>query len=88
VYDLHEEALASYKTSIHALQNTLTEMKVPEADWPPTLKRTSGASGAQKSVSVSAFEALENALKEKQMNPGSVSLYTWPSSLFSELKLG
>lgn len=67
VYDLYEEALDTYKSSLAQVQSSLRAMAVPESDWPTTLQPSSTSTTVQsRSVTLSAFEQLEATLKAKQ----------------------
>ncbi|KAJ7488292.1 oxidoreductase-like protein [Mycena latifolia] len=66
VYDLYEESLATYKESMAAFRKTLTAAEIPEASWPDSARSTQAAAQDKKSVTLSAFEELEQSLKEKR----------------------
>jgi hypothetical protein len=65
VYDLYEESLAAYGESLAAVRATLTAAEIPESSWPKSVRSTDASVG-KKSVTLSAFEELERALKEKK----------------------
>lgn len=66
VYDLYEDSRAAYAESLHLLHNTLAVMKVPMAEWPPEILSTSQIS-TKKDISLSAFEDMERALRERRL---------------------
>ncbi|XP_006455244.1 hypothetical protein AGABI2DRAFT_194881 [Agaricus bisporus var. bisporus H97] len=64
VYDLYEESLEAYNQSLETLRKQLTEMNVPEYEWPTNIQ----THHTKKSTNVvmNAFEEMERRLKEKQ----------------------
>lgn len=64
VYDLYEESLEAYNESLETLRKQLTEMNVPEYEWPKHIQ----THHTKKSTNVvmNAFEEMERRLKEKQ----------------------
>ena len=68
VYDLYDEAVKDYNTQVSTIRKSLEALRVPEEQWPSSLrtKRGSGKdTGPKKSVTLSAFEELERRLQEK-----------------------
>jgi Oxidoreductase-like protein, N-terminal len=63
VHDLYQESLDDYNASVAAIRASLTNMKVPEDEWPETIRP-----GAEKasSPSLSAFQEMERALKARR----------------------
>jgi len=63
VQDLYQESLDDYNTSVAAVRASLTDMKVPEDEWPETIRP-----GAEKAsnTSLSAFREMERALKARR----------------------
>ncbi|KAI0311640.1 hypothetical protein OF83DRAFT_1166265 [Amylostereum chailletii] len=68
VYDLHEESLDAYKSSVDSIRASLSAMNVPMTEWPSSIKdKTKAASPTpQKSVVLDAFEEMERALQLKR----------------------
>ena len=65
VHDLYQESLDGYNDSVVAVRASLTDMKIPEEEWPETVrpgseKRMSPAS------SLGAFQEMERALKARR----------------------
>ena len=67
VYDLYEQSLNEYRDSIEHIRASLTDLGVPQSDWPSSLSSGRSASDLSKahSASESAFEALERTLAAK-----------------------
>jgi len=68
VHDLYQESLDDYNASVAAVRVSLTSMKVPEEEWPETIRP-----GAEKRMSLpvanpsfSAFQEMERALKARR----------------------
>jgi hypothetical protein len=68
VQDLYQESLDDYNASVAAVRASLTDMKVPEDEWPETVRP-----GAEKQTSLptsnpsrSAFQEMERALKARR----------------------
>ena len=65
VHDLYQESLDDYNASVVAVRASLTDMKVPEDEWPETVRP-----GAEKRTasnpSLSAFQEMERALKARR----------------------
>lgn len=68
VHDLYQESLDDYNASVAAVRTSLTRMKVPEDEWPETIRP-----GAEKRMSLlasnsslSAFQEMERALKARR----------------------
>ncbi|KAJ6571366.1 hypothetical protein B0H19DRAFT_1255349 [Mycena capillaripes] len=67
VYDLYEESLGAYKESLATLGVKLTAAKIPESEWPKSVRSGQAAESKKPvSVSLSAFEELERSLKAKR----------------------
>ncbi|KAI0249753.1 hypothetical protein BJV78DRAFT_1224578 [Lactifluus subvellereus] len=65
VHDLYQESLDAYRTSVASVRVSLTAMKVPVEQWPETIRpKPEGRTPLPaSSVSLSAFEEMERALK-------------------------
>jgi hypothetical protein len=65
VHDLYQESLDDYNASVAAVRASLADMKVPEDEWPETIRP-----GAEKRTSLppslSAFQEMERALKARR----------------------
>jgi len=65
VHDLYQESLDDYNASVAAVRASLTNMKVPEDEWPETI-----GPGAEKrmssNTSLGAFQEMERALKARR----------------------
>ena len=65
VHDLYQESLDGYNASVAAVRASLADMKVPEDEWPETIRP-----GAEKRTplppSLSAFQEMERALKARR----------------------
>ncbi|KDQ60398.1 hypothetical protein JAAARDRAFT_191782 [Jaapia argillacea MUCL 33604] len=71
VYDLYEDSLTAYKSSIESLRTSLSTLKIPEQEWPIEVRTPSGqveAPMAERTtnVALSAFEEMERRLAEKR----------------------
>ncbi|KAJ7260126.1 oxidoreductase-like protein [Mycena rebaudengoi] len=66
VYDLYDESMAAYKDSIAALRVSLERAEIPQSQWPEAVRKGEKSGGSTPSVTLSAFEQLEKALKEKK----------------------
>ncbi|KAI0065231.1 hypothetical protein BV25DRAFT_1822377 [Artomyces pyxidatus] len=69
VYDLYEESLSAYTSSLKTVQASLTAMDIPTSEWPESirpLKEQPRSRQSSNSVSLSAFEQMERALKAKR----------------------
>ncbi|KAK0504644.1 hypothetical protein EDD18DRAFT_307335 [Armillaria luteobubalina] len=66
VYDLYEESMAAYKKNVAVLRNTLVSMGVPEYEWPTSIMSPTENVERKSNVTLSVFEEMERALKEKQ----------------------
>ena len=76
VYDLYDEARNDYVQAVDSLRSNLTGMGIPENEWPVDIRRD-GKGGetnpvSKPSVTLSAFEQLEQRLKQKRDNPTEV----------------
>ena len=65
VYDLYDEALSSYKQSMHTLRASLRAMNVPESEWPQSVSGAAKHQSAQNAY-LDAFQQLEKSLKAKK----------------------
>ena len=68
VYDLYQESLDDYNASVAVVRASLIDMKVPEDEWPETIRpgaeeRTSLPTS---NLSLSAFREMERALKARR----------------------
>jgi hypothetical protein len=68
VHDLYQESLDDYDASVAAVCASLTDMNVPEDEWPETIRP-----GAEKEIylpgsnpSLSAFREMERGLKARR----------------------
>jgi hypothetical protein len=68
VHDLYQESLDDYHASVAAVRASLADMKVPEDEWPETIRP-----GAEKrtslpalNLSLSAFHEMERALEARR----------------------
>jgi Oxidoreductase-like protein, N-terminal len=68
VHDLYQDTLQAYEESLDSLRSSLTSLQIPEAEWPPSIRPPpkDGSGARKKDVSLSAFVALERALREKR----------------------
>jgi hypothetical protein len=68
VHDLYQESLDDYNSSVAAVRTSLTSMKVPEEEWPETIRPGSEKrmSLPTSSLSLSAFQEMERALKARR----------------------
>ena len=68
VHDLYQESLDNYNNSVAAVRASLTDMKVPENEWPETIRPGSEKrmSLPASSLSLSAFQEMERALKARR----------------------
>ena len=64
VHDVFQESLDDYNASVAAVRTSLTDMKVPEDEWPETIRP--GASLPAYNPSLSAFQEMERALKARR----------------------
>ena len=68
VHDLYQESLDNYNNSVAAVRASLTDMKIPENEWPETIRPGSEKrmSLPAPSLSLSAFQEMERALKARR----------------------
>jgi hypothetical protein len=68
VHDLYQESLDDYNASVTAVCASLTDMKVPEEEWPETIRPGSEKrmSLPASSLSLNAFQEMERALKARR----------------------
>ncbi|KAH7921831.1 hypothetical protein BV22DRAFT_994447, partial [Leucogyrophana mollusca] len=67
VYDLYEDSLTAYKESVASLRSSLVASGIPEYEWPSNIRHPVKEPGEKKTnVSLSAFEEMERALREKR----------------------
>jgi hypothetical protein len=68
VHDLYQESLDDYNTSVAAVRASLADLKVPEDEWPETIRP--GAENrtpfSASNPSISAFQEMERALKARR----------------------
>jgi hypothetical protein len=69
VYDLYEESLDEYRKTMARIRDSLTNMPIPQSEWPAGLLSARSESDMNKahSASETAFEALERALAAKSL---------------------
>ena len=77
VYDLYEESMDAYKDAVLGLCSSLSSLKIPQSEWPPSIRAQSlpvssssstNPDRQRKEVVMSAFEELEKALNAKQQD--------------------
>ena len=68
VYDLYEETLNTYKEAISSLRNSLSELHIPEDEWPSSIRHPGSSEPTQKEMVLNAFEEMEKALKLKRQS--------------------
>ena len=65
----------AYQDAVRAFCSSLTSLKIPRSEWPPSIQRVRSSSSSplptgsdrrRKDVVLSAFEELERALEAKQ----------------------
>jgi Oxidoreductase-like protein, N-terminal len=61
VHELYQESLDDYNASVAAVRASLTDMKVPEDEWPETIRP-----GAKKQTSLAASNSSLNAFREME----------------------
>ena len=66
VQDLYVEALDEYKKTVESLRTSLTLLRVPETEWPSTIRTGNNLPAPKKSAALSAFEELERQLEQKR----------------------
>ncbi|KAH8829199.1 oxidoreductase-like protein [Flagelloscypha sp. PMI_526] len=69
VYDLYEEELQSYKGALATLRASLTSSKIPETEWPQSIRPSYTVKQKARpiaEVSMNAFAAFEASLKGKK----------------------
>jgi Oxidoreductase-like protein, N-terminal len=68
VHDLYQESLDAYRASVASIRASLTDMRVPTKQWPETIRPDSEGRTPlpASSVSLSAFEEMERALKARR----------------------
>lgn len=66
VHDLYQESLDDYNASVAAVRASLTDMKVPEDEWPKTIRPGEGQQTSLPASSLSAFQEMERALKVRR----------------------
>lgn len=70
VYDIYEESLAAYNAEAEALRKALTDMKIPDSEWPSHIQlnhrsNVFNTEAKRKETVLSAFEEMERALALK-----------------------
>lgn len=86
VYDLYEESLEAYDTSVAQVRKALIAMGVQEGEWPKSILPTKPGPGAQPSVQSTvrdAFEEMERALQKKKEARDTIALQTHSESTVS-----
>lgn len=75
VYDLYDESMQSYKESLASIRASLTNMNVPENDWPADIRTASTSSepARKQSIALSAFEEMERQLAEKRAKEANIA---------------
>lgn len=76
VNDLYADSLTAYKDALADLRKSLTAAKVPQDEWPARVRPEDPRTGAKPptaNVSLSAFEAMEQALTAKRTKPNVTS---------------
>jgi hypothetical protein len=72
VHDLYHDALSTYKETLRSIRASLSELQIPEVEWPKRI--STSLKGDQetttKNVSLNAFDALERALAEARERRG------------------
>lgn len=66
VHDLYQESLDDYNSSVAAVRTSLVDMKVPEEEWPETIRPGSEKRMSLPASSLSAFQEMERALKARR----------------------
>jgi hypothetical protein len=66
VHDLYQESLDDYNTSVAAVCASLTDMKVPEDEWPETIRPGSEKRMSLSASSLGAFQEMERGLKARR----------------------
>ena len=72
VYDLYQDAMNTYNQSLESLRISFSNMQIPEYEWPISVRHLTGADKGKvvRDVSLSAFEELENSLREQREKHG------------------
>jgi Oxidoreductase-like protein, N-terminal len=68
VHELYQESLDDYNATVVAVRASLADMKVPEDEWPETIRpgAEKGTSLPASNTSLSAFQEMERALKARR----------------------
>jgi hypothetical protein len=66
VHDLYQESLDDYNASVADVRASLTDMKVPEDEWPETIHPGAEKRMSLPASSLSAFQEMERALKARR----------------------
>jgi hypothetical protein len=75
VHDLYQNALIEYNESLASLCDTLSKLRIPESDWPVSIRTLTNANKTERRrdiASLSAFEELEKGLREKRQKDHEV----------------
>ena len=74
VYDLYQDAMNTYNRSLESLRISFSNLQIPEYEWPISVRDLKGTDkGGRRvvrDVSLSAFEELENSLREQREKHG------------------
>jgi Oxidoreductase-like protein, N-terminal len=74
VYDLYQDAMNTYNQSLESLRISFSNLQIPECEWPINVRDLTGTDkGGRRvvrDVSLSAFEELENSLREQREKHG------------------
>jgi len=66
VHDLYQESLDDYNASVAAVRASLTDMKVPEDEWPEAIHPRAEKRTSLPASSLTAFKEMERALKARR----------------------
>jgi hypothetical protein len=66
VHDLYQESLDEYNDSVVAVRASLTDMKIPEEEWPEAVRPGSEKRMSVPASSLGAFQEMERALKARR----------------------
>jgi hypothetical protein len=66
VQDLYQESLDDYNASVATVRASLTDMKVPEDEWPETIRPGVERRTSLPASSLNAFREMERALKARR----------------------
>jgi hypothetical protein len=69
IHDLHNESIEAYNASLDELRTQLTTLRIPEEEWPGSVREVQEVGGCAKTpkdLSLSAFEHMERVLRAKR----------------------